>query len=197
MPRAILPITMSESDYLGVASEILENNLIAVIQPRPVFVNGARNLELIEPFKTGCAGRISDVNVVDGEVSIIIQGICRFETISEIPTDGADMKRISVSYDKYMIDIEETDELQEMDKYRLMSALNTYFKTIEVSPNWKEIERAPADVLISALAMACPFHPSEKQSLLEVVGIKERSDMITKIIEMNSFDRYDTARTVN
>jgi Lon protease-like protein len=96
-----------------------------------------------------------------------------------------------------MIDIEETDELQEMDKHRLMSALNTYFKTIEVSPNWKEIERAPADVLISALAMACPFHPSEKQSLLEVVGIKERSDMNTKIKEMNSFDRYDTARTVN
>ncbi|MDR2598312.1 MAG: hypothetical protein LBC25_01140, partial [Holosporales bacterium] len=161
MPRAMLPITMSELDYLGIASEISENNLIAVIQPRPLFINGTRNLELIESFKTGCAGRISDINVVDGEVSIIIHGICRFETISEIPTDGTDVKRISVSYDKYMIDIEETDELQEPDKHRLISALNTYFKTIEVSPNWKEIERAPADALISALAMACPFHPSE------------------------------------
>jgi Lon protease-like protein len=194
----MLPITIPEADYLAIAPEILKNNIVAVIQPRPAFINGARNLELIESFKTGCAGRILDVTIVDNEVSISIYGICRFETVSEIPTDGTNIKRISVSYDRYIIDIEETiDEPQELDRHRLMSALGPYFKTLDVLPNWEEIKRAPADVLISALAMACPFHSSEKQSLLEVVSIKERSDMITKIIEMNSFNRYDIARTVN
>jgi Lon protease-like protein len=188
---------MPESDYLAIASEVLENSIVAVIQPRPAFVKGARNRELIESFKTGCAGKISDITFADGEVSVSVHGICRFETISEMSSDDTAIKRISVSYDKYMVDFEAENEPQELDKHRLMDALSIYFKTLEVSPNWEEIEQAPVDILVSALAMACPFHPSEKQSLLEMVGIKERSDMITKIIEMNSFDRYDTARTVN
>jgi Lon protease-like protein len=197
MPRAQLPITMSEVDYLSIASELLDNNIVAVVQPKPVFINGARNQELIRSFKTGCAGRIIDTSFVDGEIAINILGICRFETVSEMPQDESGIERISVSYDKYLIDMELADDKQDLDRKRLMSALDIYFKNLEIFPNWKEIEKTPVDILVSALAMACPFHPSEKQSLLEAVDIKERSDMITRIIEMNSFDRYNTASTVN
>ena len=197
MPSAQLPITMSENDYLSIASEIIENNIVAVVQPRPVFVKGARNKELIKSFTTGCAGKINEVNFVDGEISINIFGLCRFETISELPADKNGMERVKVSYDKYLIDMENKDQDFEFDTHRLMNALDIYFKNLEISPNWKEIEKTPVDILVSALAMACPFHPSEKQSLLETVDIKDRSNMITQIIEMNSFDRYDTASTVN
>jgi Lon protease-like protein len=188
---------MTEVDYLSIASELLENNIVAVIQPKPIFINGARNQELIRAFKTGCAGRVIDTNFIDGEITINILGICRFETISEMPPDESGVERITVSYDKYMIDMNLANDNQELDKQRLMSALDIYFKNLEIFPNWKEIEKTPVDILVSALAMACPFHPSEKQSLLEAVNIKERSDMITRIIEMNSFDRYNTASTVN
>jgi Lon protease-like protein len=107
------------------------------------------------------------------------------------------MERILVNYDRYKIDMDEKTAEFDFDKNRLMGALELYFKTLDIFPNWKEIEKTPMDVLISALAIACPFHPSEKQSILETVDIAERSNMITKIIEMNSFDRYNTANAVN
>ena len=38
--------------------------------------------------------------------------------------------------------------------------------------------------------MACPLHPSERQSLLETVNIQDQSNMITRIIEINAFERF-------
>jgi Lon protease-like protein len=102
-----------------------------------------------------------------------------------------------VSYDKYRVDIEDVFPAVEVDRSRLLNALDLYFRNLEISPNWKEIDQTPVDTLVSAVAMACPLHPSEKQSLLEAVDIKERSDMITKIIEMNSLDKLNAASTVN
>ena len=198
MPNSQLPIAMTEDDYLAVSSEVVENNIVAIVQPKPIFMKGARNKELIRSFKTGCAGRVTEVIPAGGEITINIYGLCRFETIEELVPDNSGIERVLVNYDKFSIDMDKNEsENVEFDKNRLMNALDIYFKNLEISPNWKEIEKTPVDVLVSALAMACPFHPSEKQSLLETVDVKERSDMITRIIEMNSFDRYNMANTVN
>lgn len=59
MPNAQLPIAMSEDDYFAVSSEVVENNIVAIVQPKPIFMKGARNKELIRSFKTGCAGRVT------------------------------------------------------------------------------------------------------------------------------------------
>jgi Lon protease-like protein len=197
MPHAQLPIIVPETDYLSIASEVMESNIVAIIQPKPIFMKGARNKELIKSFSTGCAGKITDISFIGEEITINIYGLCRFETIQKLPVDHLGIERVSVSYEKFLIDMENTESTFNFDKNRLMNALDIYFKNLEISPNWTEIEKTPPDILISALAMACPFHPSEKQSLLETVDIKERSDMITRIIEMNSFDRYNTASAVN
>lgn len=198
MPHAQLPIAMPEDDYIAIASEVVENNIVAIVQPRPIFMKGSRNRELIGSFKTGCAGRVNEVFPLNGEVTVNIYGVCRFEILEEIAPDNNGIERVVVSYDKFKVDLENKEfDSVDFDKHRLMNALDIYFKHLEISPNWKEIEKTPVDVLVSALAMACPLHPSEKQSLLETVDIKERSDMITRIIEMNSFDRYNTANTVN
>jgi Lon protease-like protein len=197
MPRAQLPIMVPEGDYSCIATEAIENNIVAVIQPKPNFVKGTENEELNKSFNIGCAGKITDVSFLYGEVAINIYGLCRFETIDEFPVDNSGIERVAVSYKKFLIDMESTDTSIELDKERLLNALDLYFKNLEISPNWQEIEKTPVDTLVSALAMACPFNPSEKQSLLETVAIKDRSDMITRIIEMNSFDRYNTANTVN
>jgi Lon protease-like protein len=189
---------MSENDYLGFSSEIIKNNVIAIVQPKPVFVKGARNKELIRSFKTGCAGKITDINFIGSEeVMVNIYGICRFDVIEELLIDKSGIERISVSYKRFLVDMDKEEVDFDFDKKRLMGALDVYFKNLEISPNWTEIEKTPVNVLISALAMACPFHPSEKQSLLEIVSVEDRSNMMMKIVEMNSFDRYNTASTVN
>jgi Lon protease-like protein len=196
MPRAQLPIVVPEGDYHSVASEMIENNIIAVIQPKPLTDTTGKK-DLLRSFRIGCAGRVADVNFLYGEVAVNILGICRFETVGTLPMDSSGIERVAVSYEKFLIDMEEVEDTSAPDKGKLINALDRYFKNLEISPNWQEIEKTPVDTLVSALAMACPLHPSEKQSLLETVDLRDRSDMITKIIEMNSFDRYNTANTIN
>jgi Lon protease-like protein len=43
---------------------------------------------------------------------------------------------------------------------------------------------APADVLVNALAMLCPFEPAEKQALLEAPSWSERIDTLVALLEM-------------
>lgn len=198
MPHAQLPIVMNEQEYVSVAMEAVENNVVAVIQPQPVFINSKNDKVPKKSYNTGCAGRITNINPIGNGMTITVYGLCRFEVVKEISPDVAGTSRVVVNYDKYLVDMEEPEsEHLEFDKQRLMDALDRYFRRLEISPNWREIRNTPGNVLISALAMACPFHPSEKQSLLETVDFKERSDMITRMIEINSYDRYNTASTVN
>jgi Lon protease-like protein len=197
MPRAHLPILISGPDYYDVASEVFENNIVAIVQPKPAFVKADAVNEPLQSFKTGCAGKITSVSYVDGDVAVNIRGVCRFDIVEELQPDVSGIERVLVSYDKYSVDMDDAFMAVDVDKSRLVSALDLYFESLEISPNWKEIEQAPVDTLVSAIAMACPLHPSEKQSLLETVDIKERSDMMTRIIEMNSMDKLNAANTVN
>jgi len=198
MPHAQLPIVLNEHDYHSVAAEAVKNSVVAVIQPQPTFISADRSDESKKSYKTGCAGRITDIRPTGSGVTITIYGVCRFEIVKEIEPTISGASRVVVSYEKYLVDMaEQTAENQEFDKQRFLDALDGYFRRLEISPNWKEIRNTPGNVLISALAMACPFHPSEKQSLLEIVDFKERADMITQMIEINSYDRYNTISAVN
>ena len=178
MPKAQLPVCISPSNYNEVEHELIENNIIGIIQPDIDF----------EIVKTGCAGIIKEIHNIEDGATIIIQGLCRFEIIETLPTDRNGLERAKVSYNKYNIDIDNNNTL--LDTKSLFSALNTYFKHLDISPNWEEIEKTSPQLLISALVMACPLHPSERQSLLETVNIQDQSNMITRIIEINAFERF-------
>ena len=43
---------------------------------------------------------------------------------------------------------------------------------------------APAETLVNALAMLCPFEPAEKQALLEAPGWPERVSTLLALLEM-------------
>ncbi len=51
---------------------------------------------------------------------------------------------------------------------------------------------APAEMLVNALAMLCPFEPAEKQALLEAVGFSERVETLIALLEMAGAELLDT-----
>ncbi len=184
MPKAQLPICISQSTYEEVGQEIIENNIVGIIQPSIG----------LETFKIGCAGIITEIHNIEDDITIIIHGLCRFEITELLPSDRQGLERAKVSYEKYNIDMNSNNIV--LDTKSLFSALNTYFKNLSIAPNWEEIEKTSPQLLISALIMACPLHPSERQSLLETVNIQEQSNMITRMIEINSFERFKS-RAIN
>lgn len=184
MPKAQLPVCISPSTYDEIGQELFENNIIGIVQPDI----GSEN------FKTGCSGLIKEIHNIEEDITVIIQGLCRFEIVEQLLHDRNGLERAKVSYTKYKIDMNSKNIV--LDTKSLFSALNIYFKNLSISPNWEEIEKTSPQLLISALVMACPLHPNERQSLLETVNIQDQSNMITRIIEINSFERFKS-RVVN
>ena len=52
--------------------------------------------------------------------------------------------------------------------------------------DWSAIDQAPAEHLVTSIAMMCPFAPNEKQALLEARDLAERAALLTALIEMTA-----------
>ncbi|MEC8288176.1 MAG: hypothetical protein VX007_01000, partial [Pseudomonadota bacterium] len=67
-----------------------------------------------------------------------------------------------------------------------------YFAANQVDANWDAIKDTPTDQLVTALAMMCPFQPSEKQALLEASSLIDRADVMVALLEMSLAANDDT-----
>ena len=67
---------------------------------------------------------------------------------------------------------------------RLLSALKTYLTSRDMQADWNSVLTAPAEALINALSMMCPFAPAEKQALLEAQSFQERCSTLIALLEM-------------
>ena len=66
----------------------------------------------------------------------------------------------------------------------LTQGLRHFFTQRQVQADWEAIDQAPAEMLVTAIAMQCPFAPNEKQALLEARDLGERAALLTALIEM-------------
>lgn len=183
LPTARLPLNVFEERYLDMVHDALDGDgMIGMIQPREP--------ERTEPddrpeiFGTGCAGRIArHEETDDGRLLITLVGQCRFDVVEELPLRHG-YRRVVADYTPYAeIDIADDTDVR-LDRMRLMMALRGYFTTQGIKADWETIEETPDDRLVTALAMICPFHPSEKQALLESADTNERGRVMIALMEM-------------
>lgn len=185
MPKSHLPIPIFEAGQIPMLHDCLNGNkLLGLIQPSNSPIDDQDD-DAITLFSTGCLGRITDVQEHDSARLIIaLEGICRFRLIQhEEGPNGYPIGRID--YTPYETDLVEEYDFS-MDRTRLFAALRPYFNKLEITPNWEEITKTSNQRLVSALSMACPLRPSEKQIILETENLKEQSEIFTKLIEMST-----------
>jgi Lon protease-like protein len=75
----------------------------------------------------------------------------------------------------------------------MLRALKGYFTVNNVDANWDAIKETPTDRLVNALAMMCPFQPSEKQALLEAVSLADRANVMVALLEISLAANDDSA----
>jgi Lon protease-like protein len=185
LPRGKLPLNIFEPRYLAMVEDALSGNrMIGIIQPSDPLSRAS-----VPPvYPIGCAGRITSFSETDdGRCLITLTGVCRFETVRELPIVRG-YRRVDVSWERFAADLEEPGPAL-FDRARLVEGLRTYFKIPGISANWDAIESTPDERLITSLAMICPFEPSEKQALLECGSLSERASMMIAIIEMSVLDK--------
>lgn len=188
LPGGKLPLNIFEPRYLNMTSAALAGDrMIGMIQP-----TGDNEGAQPEVYRTGCAGRLTSFNETeDGRYQITLSGYLRFDIKQELPLrDG--FRTVVPDWTPYREDLAE-DDSKPIDRDRMLRALKGYFAANQVDANWDAVKDTPTDRLVNALAMMCPFQPSEKQALLEAATLVDRADVMVALLEMSLAANDDTA----
>jgi uncharacterized protein len=188
LPHGKLPLNIFEPRYLNMIDAALGGSrTIGMIQPR-----GANEGDQPEIYQTGCAGRITSFSESeDGRYLITLSGLARFDIAEELPLrDG--YRVVAPNWAPYRGDLSEEDDAG-IDRDRMLRALKGYFAVNKVDANWNAITETATDRLVNALAMMCPFQPSEKQALLEASCLSDRANVMVVLLEMSLAANDDSA----
>ena len=195
LPHARLPLNIFEPRYLAMTRDALQaDRIIGMIQPE-----AAEDLRAaqVATYRTGCAGRIVQfAETPDGRYMITLAGLCRFDKGQELPLkDG--YRRIVALFGPYRGDMEPRAEGRAgaIERERLLAKLKQFLERHDIGADWKAIEKAPDEQLVNALAMMCPFGPSEKQALLEAPSVGERCETMIALLEMAVAASTEPGRT--
>ncbi|HTO41894.1 MAG TPA: LON peptidase substrate-binding domain-containing protein [Rhizomicrobium sp.] len=180
LPRGHLPLNIFEPRYLAMADSALAGpRLIAMIQPVE------RDAGALKPALSavGCAGRLTSfAETDDGRYLITLTGICRFRVESELDVITP-YRQVRANFDAFAEDF--APDASDIPRERVIKALKRYVKRQQLKADWNSVTDAPAETLINALCMLCPFAPTEKQALLEAPRFAERVDTLVALLEMS------------
>ncbi len=189
LPRGRLPLNVFEPRYLAMIRDALGGErLIGMIQPnepqRDNIGEGTLNPPL---YPIGCAGRLTQFSETDdGRFLITLTGVSRFRIREELPLLSG-YRRVVPDWQPFAGDRQAPGE-PGFDRARLIRGLKGYFAQRQISADFEAIEKAPGEYLVTSLAMACPFAPSEKQALLEAADPDERARLLTTLVEMAAIE---------
>jgi Lon protease-like protein len=193
LPRGRLPLNVFEPRYLAMIRDALGGDrLIGMVQPcEPQDDNrGPRGPATpVNPpvYPVGCAGRITQfAENDDGRFMITLTGISRFRIKDELPLLSG-YRRVVPDWQQFADD-REMPAAPELDRARLIRGLQSFFTQRHLSVDWSAVEKAPSEHLVTSLAMACPFAPSEKQALLEAADPDARAQLLTTLVEMAAIE---------
>jgi Lon protease-like protein len=182
LPRGALPLNVFEPRYLALVEAALAGNrLIGMIQPTE------HEEKTLRPALSaiGCAGRVTGFRETDDNRYLItLTGICRFKVVDELTVETP-FRQVTADYAPFAGDLAEGGD-GEFPRERLLAALNDYLSRRDLKADWRSVMNAPAETLVNALAMLCPFEPAEKQALLEAPSWPERVNTLLALLEMAS-----------
>jgi Lon protease-like protein len=180
LPRGHLPLNVFEPRYLEMVDYALQGDrLIGMIQP----VENEETTLKPRLSHVGCAGKIVAYQETgDNRYLITLQGVCRFRLTGEMESTTA-WRAGFCDFSAFACDLAESMGA-ELPRQRLLSALKTYLTSRDMQADWNSVLTAPAEALVNALAMMCPFAPTEKQALLEAASFDERATTLLALLEM-------------
>jgi len=113
---------------------------------------------------------------------VVCTGVCRFRLSGEM--QGTTPWRAGFTdFAAFAGDLAQPQE-EEFPRKRLLEALKTYLTNRDMQADWNSVLTAPAEALINALAMMCPFDPVEKQALLEAQTFQDRASTLMALLEI-------------
>lgn len=189
LPGTVLPLHIFEPRYRNMVEDVLNSDgILGMIQPivpqqdnRPL--PGAEN-EMPALYKVGCAGHIDRwERLPDGRYMIGLRGVHRFRFVYELPLYRG-YRRVKAVYTDFA-DTAPTHDWR-CDRAALLKALEDYGRTQGFSLKMDSIQRFSDLDLINLLAVSLPFHPAEKQALLEAPSVRHREEVLVNLLRLGA-----------
>jgi uncharacterized protein len=184
LPRGQLPLNIFEPRYLEMIDDSLRDGhrLIGMIQPDPSHPGPEDRPNL---FKIGCVGRITQIaESGDGRYLLQLTGVARFQIDEELKVATA-YRQCLVSYVPFANDFIARKGEEEVDRDALLETLSAFLKANNLKTDWDDIQNAPNEALVNALAMMSPYGVAEKQALLEAPDLKTRAEILIAMTEID------------
>lgn len=189
LPGTTLPLHIFEPRYRNMVEDALDGDKIfGMIQPfAPQQDNqplpGAEK-ETPELYKIGSAGCIENwEKFPDGRFFLQLKGVNRFRFEEELPLHRG-YRRVKAIYQGFS----DATLLQgwSCERQAVLDALLEYGKAhgLEVKPD--QAERLSDLELVNLLGVSLPFHPAEKQALLEAPTLKDREKTLVNLLRLGS-----------
>ena len=178
-PKTTVPLNIFEPRYIQMIDDSMKSNrYIGMIQPKKT-----GNLKKPDLHKIGCVGKITSFNETeDGRYLIVLNGVCRYETISEINSDKL-YRECEVNFEKFSNDlIENNEQVKFSDLKQVFNDLKKLFEQQGYQINWNDLEKQNVRQTINTLSMASPFTLEEKQILLETKNLVDRKKRLEEIL---------------
>ena len=189
LPRGRLPLNIFEPRYLAMTRDALGGaRLVGMVQPSDPQDDGRGGGGLNPPvYPVGCAGRVTQFSETDdGRYLLTLTGVSRFRIREELQLLNG-YRRVVPEWQPFAHDRDRPGD-PGFDRDRLLRGLRSYFAQRQIQADFEAIEKAPGEYLVTSLAMACPFAPSEKQALLEAADPNERARLLTTLVEMAAIE---------
>ncbi|MGE5819262.1 MAG: LON peptidase substrate-binding domain-containing protein [Deltaproteobacteria bacterium] len=198
LPGTVLPLHIFEQRYRNMVEDALATDRVfGMIQPfvprednRPL--PGAEK-ESPDLYKIGCAGHIEEwEKLSDGRFFIHLKGVNRFRFEQELPINRG-YRRVKAIYR----DFPDATASQEWTCARqaVLDALAFYGQSQGMQVNPEQASRLSDLELINLLGVSLPFHPAEKQALLEAPTLKEREKMLINLLRLSAAPQASESET--
>jgi Lon protease-like protein len=187
LPGTILPLHIFEPRYRAMVEDALSaDRVFGMIQPfapqqdnRPL--PGAEK-ETPELYKIGCAGYIENwEKLPDGRFFIQLKGVNRFRFTEELPTRRG-YRLVKADYRDFPD--ASLHENWHCERQVVLEALGDYGKANGVQTRPEQAGRFSDLELVNLLAVSLPFHPAEKQALLEAPTLKSREAVLVNLLRL-------------
>lgn len=189
LPGTILPLHIFEPRYCALMEDALSGGRVfGMIQPfapqqdnRPL--PGAEK-ETPELYKVGCAGYIEKwEKLPDGRFFIQLRGINRFRVKEELPQRRG-YRLVKADYRDFCDTTSE--EGWHGERRAVLEALIDYGKAHGMQVKPEHAERFSDIELVNLLGVSLPFHPAEKQALLEAPTWKNRETVLINLLRLGA-----------
>ncbi len=137
-----------------------------------------------ETYRIGCAGRIISLHeTLQQQYHIELKGLYRCRIVRELEVDTA-YRQCEMDFTDYRDD-SEIFEIHAKHRKALISSVKDYFTMQKIEFELKLLDGLHDEVLVTSLAMVCPFSSAEKQGLLEAQTLKQRAEFLLDLLTIN------------